>query len=364
MSLYSALVRPALFALDAERAHDLTLATLRTPLAPLALTLFSAPSVPNLRQPLLGLDFRNPVGLAAGLDKQGTAVRAWAALGFGFVEIGTVTPRPQPGNPRPRLFRLRADRAVINRFGFNSHGAEGVAANLMRSAAADSTANRVQIGINIGKNKDTPNERAGDDYAMAVDGLHRFADYFVINVSSPNTVGLRALQQSEALQPLVSLVVSRVSAVSTRDIPVLVKVSPDMPDDQLLATVDAAIVGGARGVIATNTTTARDGLATQGSLATETGGLSGAPLRERANQACRLLFRHLRGRAPIIGVGGIFTADDAYQRIRSGAALVQLYTGFIYEGPGIVSRIVGGLAERLERDRIPSVSAAVGIDVD
>jgi dihydroorotate dehydrogenase len=223
VSLYSALARPVLFALDAERAHDLTMAALQSPTAPVIASLNAASENPRLQQRAFGLTFRSPIGLAAGLDKQGTAVPAWTALGFGFVEIGTVTPRPQPGNPKPRLFRLPGDRAIINRFGFNSAGAEAVGRNLSR---ADH--NRCVVGINIGKNKDTPNEEAVNDYLQTIDILHPFADYIVINVSSPNTAGLRALQAADSLQPLVQQAVDRVRKSAQREIPVLVKVSPDM----------------------------------------------------------------------------------------------------------------------------------------
>jgi dihydroorotate dehydrogenase len=365
--LYSALARPLLFALDAERAHNLTMAALRVPVVPSLLAAAAARDDPRLHQQLFGVTFRSPVGLAAGLDKQGIALHAWSALGFGFAEIGTVTPRPQPGNPRPRLFRLRDDRAVINRFGFNSDGADAVSRNLSRALGPNAsvrTHQPLRIGINIGRNKTTPNEQAADDYVRAVDILHPYADYIVINVSSPNTAGLRSLQDRDALAPLVAQVVARVSALTARDIPVLVKVSPDMSEEDLLAAVDAAASGGARGVIATNTTISRERLRSDPSLAAETGGLSGAPLRERAEQLCRLLFRHFGGRLTIVGVGGIFTADDAYRRIRCGATLVQLYTGFIYEGPTIVSRIAAGIAERLERDGLSRVADAVGIDAD
>ena len=358
MSFYTRVVQPALFSLDAERAHDLTMAALRMPITHHALA-FARHRVEDarLRQQVLGLSFDHPVGLAAGLDKQGTALAAWAALGFAFAEIGTVTPRPQPGNPKPRLFRLRADRAVVNRFGFNSAGALGVAANLRAGGPAT-----IRVGINIGKNKETPNDRAVDDYVSVVGALHPFADYIAVNVSSPNTAGLRDLQESRALRALVAAVVSRAREVSSRDIPVLVKVSPDLDAAHLLESVDAALEGGASGVIATNTTVSRDGLTTGPPLAAESGGLSGAPLRAIANDACRRLFRHLGRRVPIVGVGGIFTADDAYERIRAGATLVQVYTGFIYEGPGIVPRIVRGLGQRLERDGFSTITEAIGAD--
>jgi dihydroorotate dehydrogenase len=361
MSFYTRVIRPALFALDAERAHNLTMAAIRQPAILRALQLTSpAPASGGLRQEVFGVTFDNPVGLAAGLDKHGTATAAWTALGFGFVEIGTVTPRPQPGNPQPRLFRLPADRAIINRFGFNSVGADDVARNLGTAGPSS----RLRIGVNIGKNRETPNERAADDYVRAVEVLHPFAAYFVVNVSSPNTAGLRDLQESRMLRGLVERVVGRArDVVPGRTIPVLVKVSPDAAADDLLRSVNAALDGGAAGVIATNTTVTRAGLTTGEPLASQAGGLSGGPLREAANNACKLLFKAFGRRMPIIGVGGVFTADDAYERIRAGATLVQLYTGLIYEGPGAVTRIVRGLAERLERDGFTNVAAAVGADV-
>lgn len=353
VSFYTRVLRPALFALDAERAHDLTMAALRQPLARGALGIFPHPAAgAALRPQIFGLSFDHPVGLAAGLDKQGTAAHAWAALGFAFAEIGTVTPRPQPGNPRPRLFRLPSDRAIINRFGFNSAGAEGVARHLAAGLPAS-----IRIGVNVGKNKETPNERAADDYIAAVQVLRPYAHYFVVNVSSPNTAGLRDLQESRTLRLLLERVVAAAAQV-----PVLVKVSPDMAPADLLHSVDAAVEGGAAGVIATNTTIARDRLRSA-HVAAEAGGLSGAPLRARANDACRVLFGHLRGRVPIVGVGGLFTADDAYERLRAGASLVQLYTALIYDGPSVVSRMVAGLAARLHRDGFSSVKEAVGIDV-
>jgi dihydroorotate dehydrogenase len=360
LSLYTSLLRPALFTLDAERAHDVMLRTIARPAVSRALRVLvpQPPRDARLHQRVLGLSFDHPLGLAAGLDKQGTALAAWAAVGFAFAEIGTVTPRPQPGNPRPRLFRLPSDSAVINRFGFNSAGAEDVARNLAALTPA-----ALRIGVNLGKNKETPNERAADDYARAVDALHPFAQYFVVNVSSPNTKGLRDLQESRALRALLDQVVQRVRAVTARPIPVLVKVSPDMAAADLLAAVDAALEGGAAGVVATNTTTARSGLVTNGPVVSETGGLSGAPLRKVANDACALLFKHLGRRVPLIGVGGISSADDAYARIRAGASLVQIYTALIYEGPALVANIVRGVRDRLARDGLSNVQEAIGIDV-
>lgn len=362
MSFYTRALRPALFALDAERAHDLTMAALRRPFIVNALRPgddADAALDHHLSQSVYGLTFRNPIGLAAGLDKQGTALAAWSALGFGFAEIGTVTPQPQPGNPRPRLFRLPHDRAIINRFGFNSVGAAGVARNLAKSAAHKGA---VRVGVNIGKNKDTPNERAADDYVQTIDELHPYADYFAINVSSPNTAGLRDLQDSRTLRTLVEHVVRRVAAHSAaRAIPVLVKISPDTAENDLLRSVDAAVEGGATGVIATNTTISRPPLKSHAAAA-EAGGLSGLPLKVSANAICRLLFRHLGQRVPIVGVGGLFTADDAYERIRSGAALVQIYTGLIYEGPGMIQRMVRGLVSRLASDGFSRIEEVIGID--
>ncbi|HXH24455.1 MAG TPA: quinone-dependent dihydroorotate dehydrogenase [Vicinamibacterales bacterium] len=361
MSFYTRVLRPALFALDAERAHDLTLGLLsHDAVARILRRLLHTPADPRLAQRLFDLEFRHPVGLAAGLDKQGTAAGAWAALGFAFAEIGTVTPRPQPGNPRPRLFRLPAERALINRFGFNSDGAERVAAHL-----AGHRPPGLVIGINAGRNRGTPNEHAANDYLHVVERLHPAADYFVINVSSPNTAGLRDLQESRALRTIVEQVAKRLRELQhARNIPVLVKVSPDAPSTDLLRSVDAALEGGAAGIIATNTTTAREGLPGGSALAGEAGGLSGVPLKGVATAICRLLFSHLRGRVPIIGVGGLFTADDVYERIRAGAALVQLYTALIYEGPGVVNRIVAGLAERLSRDGFSHMREAVGVDAE
>ena len=360
VSFYTRAIRPALFALDAEHAHNFTLAALRRPIVVNTLRRRADRSLEQrLSEQVFGLEFRNPVGLAAGLDKQGTAVAAWSALGFGFAEVGTVTPRPQPGNPKPRLFRLQSERAIINRFGFNSEGADGVARNLADGAARTGS---LRLGINIGRNKDTPNDRAADDYMQTIDTLHPFADYFAINVSSPNTAGLRELQDSRPLRLLVEQTVARVAEQSPgRRIPVLVKFSPDQEERDLLRSVDAAVEGGAAGIIATNTTVARPRMT--GRFAGEAGGLSGAPLKAAAHAICSVLFRHLGRRVPIVGVGGIFTADDAYERIRSGAALVQIYTALVYEGPDMIHRLLTGLAVRLTRDGFSRIEDAIGADV-
>jgi dihydroorotate dehydrogenase len=359
LSVYKWAIRPVLFSMDAERAHELTISALARPVVQKSLAaLLSPPDNSRLRQRVVGLPFENPLGLAAGLDKQATALPAWAALGFGHVEIGTVTPRPQPGNPKPRMFRLRDDAALINRLGFNSDGAADVAAHLAGFAGRS-----LQVGVNVGKNKLTALDAAADDYLRAIEALHRFASYFTVNVSSPNTEGLRALQEATTLRALIERVVTHVGTVSGRSIPVFAKLSPDSPLPAVLASAEAALEGGASGIIATNTTIAREALRSPPALTAETGGLSGAPLRATANHVCRELFRHLGRRAPIIGVGGIFTADHAYERIRSGATLIQMYTGLVYEGPFAPARIVRGLAARLERDGFTTVADAIGADL-
>ncbi len=359
MSLYRIVLRPVLFALDAEHAHNVTLGVLSHHWVGQGLRCVGPlPRNPSLGVEAFGLSFDNPLGLAAGLDKHGTAVPAWRQLAFGFVEVGTVTPLPQPGNPRPRLFRLPQDDALINRFGFNSVGARQVAANLEHTPSS-----RVRLGINLGKNRDTPNDRAADDYVAAVDILSRHTEYFVVNVSSPNTVGLRDLQQARTLRLLVEQVVSQASrAAASGPVPVLVKLSPDMSDTDLLHTADAAIEGGAAGLVATNTTTSRNGLSSPESLTRQEGGLSGAPLRARASSVCRLLYRHVGPRVPIVGVGGIGCAETAYERIRSGATLLQLYSALIYGGPTLPKHILTGLGDLLARDGLGHLSEAIGVD--
>ena len=350
--LYEQILRRFLFAMDPEDAHVRTMRALAVTGGAYRL---AAPWLrvtdSRLITSLFGLTFPAPVGLAAGLDKHAEAVPVWPHLGAGFVEIGTVTPKPQFGNPRPRLFRLAEDRALINRLGFNSVGAETVARHLAAAGARS-----VPLGINVGKNRDTPNDRAVDDYRAAIERLRPHADYFVVNVSSPNTAGLRDLQQPATIGEIVT---------AAREVagpnPVLVKVSPDMTESGLNETVDAAIAAGAHGLVVSNTTTTRDGL--HSPLASEAGGLSGAPLRQLANNACRQVYRRTAGRIPIIGVGGVFTAAHAYERIRSGATLVQVYTALIYEGPGLFRRLHRGLLQLLDRDGLPRLSDAVGLDV-
>jgi dihydroorotate dehydrogenase len=353
--LYQRLARRVLFSMDPEEAHLRTMrllgmaSPLLGPLAPL----FSVRD-PRLASTVLGLTFPTPVGLAAGLDKNAEAPLAWTRLGAGFVEIGTVTPRPQAGNPRPRIFRLVEDRALINRMGFNSDGADAVARNL-RLVRRRTT----PIGVNVGRNRETPNDAAAGDYQRAIAALLSSADYFVVNVSSPNTPGLRDLQRPGSIQQLVGAAVAAATGTGPRR-PVLVKLSPDLSDGELDETIDAIVAARADGLIATNTTTSRTGLLS--ARAAETGGLSGAPLRWRANDVCRRIYRRTAGRMPIVGVGGIFSAEDAYERIRSGAALVQVYTSLIYEGPGLFRRINRGLLAFLERDRLSRLTDAIGLD--
>lgn len=340
------LLRALLFLLPAETAHGLAAAWLRLQegRAP------RLPADPSLRQTLWGLEFPSPVGLAAGMDKGEVLAPAWFAMGFGWVEIGTITPRPQPGNPRPRLFRLVPQRAIINRMGFNNAGAEAVARRLAALSPQPGP-----ICINVGRNKDTPNERAAEDYLAAFRALAPHVQLAAINVSSPNTPGLRALQSE--LGALVKEVVRARDALPRR-IPVLVKLSPDEPDDQLVEMSLAAEQAGADGIIATNTTVDHRAVAAH-PKAEEQGGLSGAPLCDRAQHVCRLLYRNLH--IPIVGVGGIFTAEDAYARIRAGASLVQIYTALVYEGPRAPRDIAEGLARLLARDGL-TLSQAVGRD--
>jgi dihydroorotate dehydrogenase len=348
------LLRPILFLLPAEAAHAL---------AGWLLWLWSrAAPRPCARevlvQTLWGLRFPNPVGLAAGMDKGQVLVPAWFRLGFGFVEVGTITPRPQPGNRRPRLFRLPEHRAIVNRMGFNNPGAERVARRLSRLPRQPGP-----IGVNLGRNKDTPNERAADDYLAAFRALAPHADYVALNVSSPNTPGLRALQAAGELRALVEAVArarDELSRSSGRRVPLLVKVSPDETPERLDAVADAALAGGADGLIATNTTLSREGVAGH-PRSGEEGGLSGEPLREAAERACARLFLRVGGRAPIVGVGGIATAGDAYRRIRAGASLLQVYTALVYEGPSAAREIQDGLARLLQRDGL-TLAEAVGID--
>ncbi len=333
-----ALARPFLFRLDAEAAHDLTMNLLArgqgTPLQ----WAWSQPMVSDPIE-LAGLRFPNRVGMAAGLDKNARCIDALSAMGFGFVEVGTVTPKPQPGNPQPRMFRLPQARALINRLGFNNQGLEAFVANV-RQSKCRASGNPMLLGLNIGKNAATAIEDATSDYLIALEGVYPHADYVTVNISSPNTKNLRALQTDEALDGLLGAIAARreeLAAQQGRRVPVFVKIAPDLDADQV--AVIAAILQrhGMDGVIATNTTIRRE--AVQGMPhAEETGGLSGAPVREASNQVIRQLRAALGPAFPIIGVGGIMSADDAVEKIRAGADVVQIYSGLIYEGPALVER--------------------------
>ena len=359
MTLYRCL-RPLLFGLDAERAHRLTLASAaalaRVPGALEAVSAAARFEHPALAVSAFGLRFSNPVGLAAGFDKDGKLAGPLAALGFGFLELGTVTPRAQPGNPRPRLFRLPEDGAIVNRMGFNNAGAAALAERLGKLRARP-----VPLGVNLGKNRDTPLERAAEDYAAALGAVYAVADYAVVNVSSPNTPGLRSLQQGAELRALLAAVLAereRRARETGRRVPLLVKFAPDLDPADLEAAAQAALDAGTDGLIAANTTLRRKGL--RSAARGEAGGLSGRPLFPLALDAVRRLAGIVRGRVPIVGVGGISSAEDAYAFVRAGAALVQLYTGLVYRGPGVVREIQRGLVRLLERDGCASIAEAVG----
>ena len=328
-----ALARPLLFALDAELAHQLTLELADAPLRFGLLRVARAPGTPVR---VMGLDFPNAVGLAAGLDKNAAHVDALAKLGFGFLEVGTVTPRPQPGNAKPRLFRLPAAQALINRMGFNNVGVDEFVANLARASW------RGVIGVNIGKNFDTPLEKAGDDYALCLERVYARASYVAINVSSPNTQGLRALQGKEELELLLARLAALRAPLAERHgrrVPLALKVAPDLDAGQVQPIADAVRRHGIDAVIATNTSISREGVAGLAG-AEEAGGLSGAPIRARATAILATLSAALKGEVPLIGAGGILSGADAAQKIAAGASLVQLYTGLIYRGPDLVAECV------------------------
>jgi len=340
--MYS-LIKPLLFKFDPEKVHYFVTANLkrfnRFPGgAALSRLLWDVEGV-RLEKEVFGLKFKNLVGLAAGFDKNAELMGEMANLGFGFVEIGTVTPLPQPGNPKPRMFRLPDDSALINRMGFNNDGMEVVAERLaaFRKTATGIKKNLI-IGGNIGKNKITPNEDAVNDYVKCFDRLFDVVDYFVVNVSSPNTPGLRALQEKEPLMQLLNTLQQR-NLRNGISRPILLKIAPDLTDEQLDDIVQIVKETGIAGIIATNTTISREGLTSKDALKIETGGLSGKPLTKRSTEVIRYLSKKSNGAFPIIGVGGIHSPEDAIEKLNAGASLVQLYTGFIYEGPGLIGRI-------------------------
>ena len=359
------LVRPLLFCVPAETIHGWTAGAL-TPLQRVLERLGPAVARPDpmLAQELWGLTFPNPVGLAAGFDKNGRLPHVWAALGFGFAELGTVTAQAQPGNPRPRLFRLPDQQALLNRLGFNNHGAAAVAHAL--SARLRHHRPPIVLGVNLGKSRLAPLDAAIDDYRASFAALHDCADYVVVNVSSPNTPGLRDLQAEGQLAPLLEALQADNHRYADQrgrpPRPLLVKLAPDLSDEGLRAIVDVAAGSDVAGLIATNTTIDRSTLPPGDARGGEAGGLSGAPLRARATAVIRRLYQLSGGQLPIIGVGGIFSPDHAYEKIRAGASLVQVYTGFVYEGPGLPRRLCAGLKARLAGDGFATISAAVGVD--
>ena len=288
---------------------------------------------PRLEREVFGLKFKNPVGLAAGMDKDAKLYKELSGLGFGFIEIGTLTPKPQEGNPKQRLFRLREDSAIINRMGFNNGGVHDAVERLKNNPKGKG---HVLIGGNIGKNKVTPNEDAVSDYEICFDALYDYVDYFVVNVSSPNTPNLRELQDKEPLTKLLQTLQDK-NAAKPKQKPILLKIAPDLTDDQLLDIIDIVKTTGIAGVIATNTTISREGLQSENKA--EMGGLSGKPLAKRSTEVIRFLSEKSNKAFPIIGVGGIHSADDAIEKLEAGASLIQLYTGFIYEGPGLIKAI-------------------------
>ncbi|EDX87069.1 dihydroorotate oxidase [Synechococcus sp. PCC 7335] len=316
----------------------------------------------SLCQSLWNINFFNPLGLAAGFDKDGTAARAWPLLGFGFAELGTVTYHPQPGNPKPRMFRLPADRAALNRMGFNNQGAAALSNTLRALWPEDNYP--IPIGINLGKSKITPLEEASTDYLQSFELLKTQGSYFVVNVSSPNTPGLRSLQATEQLAPILETLQN----ANTENKPLLVKISPDLATEDIVDIVQLAQDCNLAGIIATNTTVDRSALTTRTittigkSVTDEAGGISGAPVQQRSTEVIRQIYAQTKGTLPIIGVGGIFNADDAWAKITAGASLLQTYTGWVYEGPTMIKNITSGLVERLHNNNLEHISNAIGLD--
>lgn len=330
--MYKLLIRPLLFLFDPESVHHFTFKMIRFLSVLGCSSLFKSLYEVNdkrLERNVFGLKFKNPVGLAAGFDKDAKLYNELSSFGFGFIEIGTLTPKPQEGNPKKRLFRLKEDRAIINRMGFNNGGVVDAVGRLKENKG-------ILIGGNIGKNKTTPNQQAIDDYLICFNTLFDYVDYFVVNVSSPNTPNLRELQDKEPLTQLLQRLQYE-NKTKPRQKPILLKIAPDLADDQLLDIIDIVKTTNIAGVIATNTTLSREGLLSENK--TEIGGLSGKPLKNRATEVIRFLHTKSGGAFPIIGVGGIHSAEDALEKLEAGASLVQLYTGFIYEGPQLIKEI-------------------------
>ena len=341
--MYKTFIQPILFSIDAERAHHVTFSCLKIlnkiPFVPSLLRAMYRVEHPSLEREVFGITFKNPVGLAAGLDKEAKLYKELSNLGFGFIEIGTITPKAQPGNPKKRLFRLKADKAIINRMGFNNQGVEQAIKQLKGNT-------NVLIGGNIGKNKTTPNEEAVNDYRICFEELFPYVDYFVVNVSSPNTPNLRTLQEKEPLTLLLNTL-QKHNQQKEKQKPILLKIAPDLTDEQLLDIIDIVKETRIAGVIATNTTITREGLKSPEQH--ETGGLSGKPLTKRSTEVIRFLSEKSGKAFPIIGVGGIHSVEDALEKLNAGASLIQLYTGFIYEGPKLIRDINKRLIKIAER---------------
>lgn len=355
MSIYNSIIRPALFKLPTETAHEIGINALRYGLVSEFLQnqftkRYECNEFGGLKR--FGLTFKNPLGMAAGFDKNGVVVNQLAALGFGFVEVGTVTNYPQKGNEKPRLFRLPADKALINRLGFNNEGTPKVIERLKKIHP------KCVLGVNIGKNKDVPNDEAIKNYVQSFELAHEVADYIAVNVSSPNTPNLRELQKAENLEELLSALQNRNLELSAK--PLLVKIAPDLSESEIEAIVEIALKLNLAGIIATNTTISREGLQTK---IDETGGLSGKPLTKRLTEVISTIYRYSKGKIPIIGVGGIFTAEDAFEKICAGASLLQAYTGFIYQGASFARDINFGLAKMLKEKGFKNLDESVGSGV-
>jgi dihydroorotate dehydrogenase len=360
--LYHSLLRPILFRLPAESAHNLALHFLSSPVAPLLLKMAPRSACQtSLAIERFGLKFANPVGLAAGFDKDGIALTALAAFGFGFIEAGTVTYVPQPGNELPRLFRLPADRALINRAGFNNEGAKAFAERAAKHRP------HCILGVSIGKSKVAPMEEAVDDYLKSFEAVFSVADYLAVNISSPNTPRLRELQRVEQLEELLSALTQRNQELTRknhrdRTVPLVVKLAPDLKNEDLEMIIDVIQRRGIEGIIATNTTIERQNLISSPELVRSIGegGLSGAPLRRRSTRMIANIYKLTHGSIPLIGVGGIFSAADAWEKICAGSSLIQIYTGLIYEGPRLVERINSGIAEMITKEGFRSLDQAIG----
>ncbi len=356
LKLYEKLIRPALFNLSPETAHEFGIEALKIGFGSKFAQNFvekrfaSNNSFGELER--FGLKFKNPLGVAAGFDKNGIVVNQLAALGFGFVEVGTVTFKPQKGNEKPRLFRLPEDKALINRLGFNNEGTPTVVERLKKIEP------RCILGVNIGKNKDVPNDEAIENYLQSFDLAHEVADYIAVNVSSPNTPNLRELQKAENLEELLGELQKRNQELSQK--PLLVKIAPDLTESEIEAITDIAERLNLAGIIAANTTISRDDLKMN---INETGGLSGAPVREKSNEVIRKIFKYSNGKLPVIGVGGVFTAEDAFEKIAAGASLVQAYTGFVYGGIYFARDVNSGLARIVKDKGFSSLDEAIGVNV-